>query len=60
MRNIALLLIYEGTAYHGWQRQQGLPMSGAAAGPTPGYTPNATWPISTRVPPFPWSGCPTP
>ncbi len=25
MRNIALLLIYEGTAYHGWQRQQGLP-----------------------------------
>ncbi len=24
MRNIALLLIYEGTAYHGWQRQQGL------------------------------------
>ena len=32
MRNIALKLMYNGTAYHGWQMQRTGPCAGSGAG----------------------------
>ena len=72
MRNIALILMYNGTAYHGWQVQktertvaQTLERCGAsrssvpaADGRTQECTQNTMWQISALRPGFRWSGCP--
>jgi len=74
VRNIALILMYNGAAYHGWQVQKteisvaqtlerGLSMvcgEPAAAAPMPVSMPSTTWPISTPIPGFPWTACPSP
>ena len=74
MRNIALILMYNGTAYHGWQVQKteisvaqtlekGLSMVCGHPVKVTGCgrtcTRSTMWPISARNRGSRWSGCPS-
>ena len=71
MKNIALKLMYNGAAYHGWQVQKDLPTvaetlekalssvcGSTAAARTRASTRSGMWPISARTPASPASACP--